>query len=111
MIKICVIGLGYVGLPICIRLSNFFNVIGFDIKKNRIKQLKNNKDYNSEYTAKELKNKKLFFSNKIEEIKNCNIYIICVPTPINSSKNPDLSFIENSFNTLSKIIKKNDLII
>lgn len=111
MIKICVIGLGYVGLPICIRLSNFFNVIGFDIKKNRIKQLKNNKDYNFEYTAKELKNKKLFFSNKIEQIKNCNIYIICVPTPINSSKSPDLSFIKNSFNMLSKIIKKNDLII
>ena len=111
MIKICIIGLGYVGLPICLKSSTKFQTVGFDTNSTRIKNLKNKFDQNNEYKKKDFINKKILFTDKILDIKNCNFYIICVPTPVNQKNQPNLVPIKNSFNTISKILKVNDIII
>ena len=111
MLKICVIGLGYVGLPICLKLAKNFKTVGFDINTKRINSLKNQIDLNHEFKRKDLKKKNLIFSKEIKDLNNCNFYIICVPTPITNSKLPDLRYIEASFKLLSKILKKGDIII
>ena len=111
MLKICVIGLGYVGLPICLKLAKNFNTVGFDINTKRINSLKNQIDLNHEFKRKDLKKKNLIFSKEIKDLNKCNFYIICVPTPITNSKLPDLRYIEESFKLLSKILKKGDIII
>ena len=111
MLKICVMGLGYVGLPICLELSKKHNTTGFDINKLRIANLKKNIDFNNEFKKKDFLNKKLIFTDKIEEIKNCNFYIICVPTPISKSKKPDLKYVKKCFDIISNILNKNDIIV
>ena len=111
MLKICVIGLGYVGLPICLKLAKNFKTVGFDINTKRINSLKNQIDLNHEFKKKDLKKKNLIFSKEIRDLDKCNFYIICVPTPITNSKLPDLRYIEASFKLLSKILKKGDIII
>ncbi len=111
MLKICVIGLGYVGLPICLKLAKDFKTIGYDINSKRIDYLKKGIDLNGEFKKKEIKKKNLIFSKKIEDINKCNFYIICVPTPITSTKKPDLRCIDKSFNLVSKILKKGDIIV
>ena len=111
MIKICIIGLGYVGLPICLKSSSKFQTIGFDTNSTRINNLKNKFDQNNEYKKKDFINKRILFTDKILDIKNCNFYIICVPTPVGKKNQPNLVPIKNSFNTISKVLKLNDIII
>ena len=111
MIKICIIGLGYVGLPLCLKISKKYKTVGFDINHERIKELNHKKDANKEFKVKEFNNKKIYFTSNVSEIRDCNFYIICVPTPVKSGKLPDLTPIKKSFETLSKIIKKNDIIV
>ena len=111
-IKPCVIGLGYVGLPVLVNLSKKFNPCGFDINKNRILNLKKNLDTTKEFTKKELKilrNAKL--TSKFNELKKCNFFIVCVPTPININKQPDLKALILACKTVSKVLKKNDIIV
>ena len=107
----CVIGLGYVGLPILINLSKKFKTIGYDINKQRIDDLKKGKDLFNEFRKKELKKNKINFTNSIDLIKKSNLFIITVPTPINKKKQPDLTHLKDVCNKLSKIIKKKDIII
>ena len=111
MINVCVIGLGYVGLPISINLSKKFKTIGYDINKQRIKDLKKGKDLFNEFTKKTLKKSKINFTDSINSIKRSNLFIITVPTPINKRKQPDLTHLKDVCNKLSKIIKKKDIII
>ena len=111
MLKICVMGLGYVGLPICLELSKKYSTTGFDINKIRVSNLKKKKDFNNEFKKQDFSNKKLIFTDKIEEIKNCNFYIICVPTPITKTKKPDLKYIKRCFDIISNILNKNDVIV
>ena len=111
MIKICVIGLGYVGLPVALSLSGKFNIIGFDTNKKRIKDLKKNFDSNGEFSKKNFLKKKINFTFKREEIKDCNFYIICLPTPVNKKKIPNLNPLMSSLKILAKKIKKKDIIV
>ena len=111
MVKIGVIGLGYVGLPICLNISKSFNTVGFDISQKRVSDLKKKNDYNNEFNKKDFLKKKILFSYKIDDLKNCNFYIICVPTPLKKNNIPDLSAVEKSFKMISKVIKKNDIIV
>lgn len=108
--KICIIGLGYVGLPLYIEFAKKFEVCGYDKNKNRISQLKKGFDINNEHNF-ELKPKKLNFYDDINDVKNFNTYIVTVPTPINKNKTPDLTYINLAFEELGNLIKKNDLII
>ncbi len=111
MVKIGVIGLGYVGLPICLNISKSFNTIGFDLNKKRIANLKKKNDYNNEFKKKDFLKKKILFSKKINDLKYCNFYIICVPTPLKKNNIPDLNSVEKSFRIISKVLKKNDIIV
>ena len=107
----CIIGLGYVGLPITLNLSNKFATYGFDISKKRIKNLKKKIDLNKEFNFKNFGNsKKIIFTNKIEHIKKCNFFILCIPTPIYENKTPDLRNLYDAIKTVSKILKKDDII-
>ena len=111
-IKPCIIGLGYVGLPLMFELSKKFLTKGYDIKKSRIQNLKKKNDETNSFSRKDfLKNKnRLFFTNNIEEIRNCNFYIVTVPTPLTKKNKPDLSYIKKSCLILSRILKKNDIV-
>ena len=94
-INICILGLGYVGLPLILNLSKRFNCVGFDIDQKRIKNLKANKDTNKEFSSYNFKNKKIKFTFEISEVKNCNFFIVCVPTPITKNKKPQSRFSTN----------------
>ncbi|MDA8933368.1 Vi polysaccharide biosynthesis UDP-N-acetylglucosamine C-6 dehydrogenase TviB [Candidatus Pelagibacter ubique] len=111
-LKLAIIGLGYVGLPLALEFSKKRKVIGFDIKEKRIKELKSGIDHNLEFTKSELqKLHQLSFTNKEEDLKSANCYIITVPTPIDKLKKPDLMPLLKSSEMIGKIIKKGDLII
>ena len=86
---ICIIGTGYVGLPLCIEFSKFFKVIGYDVQKERILSLKKNYDTNNEIGKNELKilkKNKVIFTDRISKDNNIDVFIITVPTPINKKK-------------------------
>ena len=107
----CVIGLGYVGLPVFLNISKRYKTIGFDINISRVKSLNQKKDVNNEFSKKDLKLKKnSFITSNEKEIRDCNFYIISVPTPINKNKLPDLKHVIKAFKTISKFIKKKDIV-
>ena len=89
---IAIVGLGYVGLPLAVEFGRKRNVIGFDINESRIKELKKGIDKTLETTDEELKDALyLRYSNNLEDLKECNIFIITVPTPIDKNKQRNLS--------------------
>lgn len=107
-----IVGLGYVGLPLAIEFGKKVNVLGYDNNKQRVSNLKKNKDSNFEIKKSAFKkSKKLKFTYNISELKNCNIFIITLPTPINKNKKPDLSILKKVLPKVSKIIKKNSIIV
>ena len=110
--KIALIGLGYVGLPLAVEFGKKFDVIGFDVSKERIDLLKKYEDPNLEISKKEfLESIYLNFSNIIDDIKDCNVYIVTVPTPIDDHKKPDLTELKKSSEMIGSILKKNDIVI
>ena len=93
--KIGVIGLGYVGLPLALSFGKKFNVIGYDTNSRRIDDLKKNIDSNKETKRSYfLQSKNISFSDNDTELKNCNIFIVTVPTPINYKNIPDLKILK-----------------
>ena len=111
-LQLAIIGLGYVGLPLALEFAKKRKVIGFDINKNRIEQLKSGKDKNLEFSKEELQDsKQLNFTNSVDDIKSANCYIVTVPTPIDEFKKPDLRPLFKASEIIGKIIKKGDLII
>ena len=112
--RICVIGLGYVGLPLCISfLKAKFTVYGLDKDKKKISVLKNKKSYISTVNDHLIKNnfKNFFPSNNFSIIKNSEIIIVCVPTPIKKNKKPNLKYVEDAVFQIKKYLKKNQIII
>ena len=97
---ICIIGLGYVGLPLAIEFAKKHSTIGFDVDSERISQLKRTIDLTGEIKSSELKKSLALFTSKKEEIRSCNTYIVTVPTPINISKQPDLTALKKSSETI-----------
>lgn len=110
--KIAVIGLGYVGLPLALEFAKKKNVIGFDLDKIRIDQLKSSLDKNLEISRKEFKNSNnIKFTNNKKDLKLANCFIITVPTPIDKFRKPDLKPILNASQIVGNSIKANDLVI
>ena len=112
--KICIIGLGYVGLPLATRFSlKGFDVLGFDINKTRIEDLKNSIDTNNDMGSSEIVNllEGCKLSSNEEDLKDRNIYIVTVPTPINEDKTPDLNPIIHSSELVGKYISKGSIVI
>tara|TARA_Y100001935_G_scaffold254549_1_gene263947 strand:+ start:3617 stop:4912 length:1296 start_codon:yes stop_codon:yes gene_type:complete len=109
--KIGIIGLGYVGLPLAIELSKKFNTTGFDINEGRVSDLLNGKDTTLEISKKILKETYLKFTNDVNDISNCDIYIITVPTPVDKNNNPNFSPLESATKTVSQILSKKNIVI
>lgn len=114
MDKICIVGLGYVGLPLAHAFSEKYEVVGFDINQPRIDELNNGFDktleLSDEQVKESLKNGMKFTLN-INDIKDANIYIVTVPTPIDKSNRPDLTPLVKSSQSVGKVLKKNDIVI
>ena len=112
MFKIGILGLGYVGLPLAIEFGKKYQVIGYDKKAKRINELKYNCDKNFDINEKEfLKSKKLNFTNNLNHLKSCNIFIVTVPTPVTKKNIPDLRYIRNACLDISQFLKKDDIVI
>lgn len=114
MDKICVIGLGYVGLPLAHAFSEKYKVIGFDISQWRIDELKKGHDRTLELNEDQVNQaiaNGMEFSLDLNDIKDCNIYIVTVPTPIDRHKKPDLTPLIKASETIGKVLKKDDIVI
>ena len=109
-LNICVVGCGYVGLPLINELSRYFEVIGYDNNKNKIKNLIKGLDITKQLDLKSIKNRTNIFTYNQRDIIKSNIYIICVPTPIDRKK-PDLSHIRKASQMVGKCLNKNDIVI
>jgi UDP-N-acetyl-D-galactosamine dehydrogenase len=112
--KICVIGLGYVGLPLAHAFSLKYNVVGLDIHQTRIDELNKTYDRTLELTESQLQeamDNNIKFTCDINDIKDCNIYIVTVPTPIDKNKKPDLLPLIKASRIIGKVLKKDDIVI
>jgi len=110
--KIAIVGLGYVGLPLAVEFGKIRPVVGFDINESRIRDLVNGFDSTLETTSQELKDAIfLNFTSDLERIRESQIFIVTVPTPIDRHKKPDLTPLQNSSKALGNILKKGDIVI
>lgn len=111
-VKIAIIGLGYVGLPLAAEFGKIRQVVGFDVNHKRILELKEGIDVNLETTEEELRDARhLTFTSSIDEIRECNFYIITVPTPINDYKQPELTPLIRASETVGKVLKPGDIVV
>jgi len=111
-VKIGVVGLGYVGLPLAVELAKYFPCLGFDIKSERVAELKSGVDHTLEVTKEELAAaKNLSYSNQASDLAACNFYIVTVPTPIDIHKRPDLTPLVKASEMLGKVLKQNDIVV
>ena len=114
MTKICIIGLGYVGLPLAHAFSSKYKVVGLDIYQTRIDELNKAYDRTLELDKSQLQealDNDIKFTCNTEDIKDCNIYIVTVPTPIDKNKRPDLTPLIKASETIGKVLKKDDIVI
>jgi UDP-N-acetyl-D-galactosamine dehydrogenase len=110
--RIAVIGLGYVGLPLAVEFGKKFSTLGFDLKQHRIKELCSGIDSTREVETDELREAVLLtFSDDIASLKNCNHYIIAVPTPIDQSKRPDLTPLKSASAMVGKYLAEGDIVV
>ncbi|WP_256010050.1 Vi polysaccharide biosynthesis UDP-N-acetylglucosamine C-6 dehydrogenase TviB [Desertivirga xinjiangensis] len=119
-VKIAVVGLGYVGLPLAVEFSKRYKVFGFDIHSERVEQLKSGHDHTLEVSEADLKDvitqdctepTGLFCTSDAELLKQCNVYIITVPTPVDKNKRPDLIPLFKASTTVGKVLKKGDIVV
>lgn len=112
MDKIGIIGLGYVGLPLAVEFGKVLDVVGFDINRKRIAELKDGTDRTREVDAAELKEAKhLSYSDNTSDLRDVNYFIVTVPTPVDDSKKPDLSPLIGASKTVGSVLKKGDIVI
>ena len=112
--KIAIIGLGYVGLPLAHAFSYKYDVVGFDVSRGRIEELNNGIDSTLELSSIQVKDailNNIIFTNIVDEIKDCNVYIVTVPTPINENNKPDLSSLIKASESVGSVLKKGDIVI
>ncbi|GAB3508473.1 nucleotide sugar dehydrogenase [Emticicia fontis] len=111
-VQITVIGLGYVGLPLAIEFGKKYSTVGFDINQQRMDELKKGHDRTREVEKSQFaESVHLSFSSNIEDIRNSNIYIVTVPTPIDNFKKPDLKPLLSATKTVGTVLKKGDIVI
>ena len=109
--KIAVVGLGYVGLPLAVHLSRHFEVVGYDLKPERIRELKNGKDRTLEITENDLANARIFFTSDPSELSHCRLIIVAVPTPIDAYRIPDLSPLRGASGAVGKFMKPGTCVV
>ncbi|PCI47933.1 MAG: UDP-N-acetyl-D-galactosamine dehydrogenase [Alphaproteobacteria bacterium] len=109
--RIVVVGLGYVGLPLAVAMAKKFNVIGFDISRERIKELKDGFDRTDEVNREKLEASTIALSTEPEDIKDAAVYIVTVPTPVNEDNSPDLGPVRSSCELLGPLLSKGTIVI
>lgn len=111
--KICIIGLGYVGLPLAAAFATKYDVVGFDINEVRVAELQAGYDATLELESYQLEavKERLQYSTQLDDIRDCNIYIVTVPTPIDSSNRPDLTPLQKSSESVGKVLSKDNIVI
>lgn len=112
--KIAVIGLGYVGLPLAAAFSEKYEVTGFDVNAARIEELKSGYDRTLELSAEQMKKaieNGMKFSLNLDDIRDCNFFIVTVPTPIDKNKRPDLTPVVKATQSVAKVLKKGDIVV
>jgi len=110
--KVCVIGLGYVGLPLAVESGKKYPTIGFDINKGRINELRSGIDNTLEVDSKELAEASLLtYTDNLEDTKDCNFYIVTVPTPVDQNKKPDLTPLIKASKAVGSVLKQGDYVI
>ncbi|MFM9943559.1 MAG: nucleotide sugar dehydrogenase [Hyphomicrobiaceae bacterium] len=111
-VRIGIIGLGYVGLPLAAYMARYFPVVGFDIKADRVKDLRRGIDTTREVTDDEFREAKgLSFTCDAADLKACNFFIVTVPTPIDAAKRPDLTPLEGASRTVGGVLKRGDVVV
>ncbi|AJF80030.1 Vi polysaccharide biosynthesis UDP-N-acetylglucosamine C-6 dehydrogenase TviB [Acinetobacter baumannii] len=111
-LRIAIIGLGYVGLPLAVEFGKKVPVVGFDIYQKRISELKSGQDHTLEVSPEELKQAaQLSYTTNLEDLKDCNFFIVTVPTPIDNYKQPDLTPLVKASTSIGKILKKGDIVV
>lgn len=114
IVRICVVGLGYVGLPLATAFSSRFRVKGFDISGARIGELRSGFDRTLELSTEQLQTaigNGLEFTSDLDEIKSCNFFIVTVPTPVDEYKSPDLRPLIAASETIGRVLKKGDIVV
>ena len=111
-LKIAIIGLGYVGLPLAVEFGKQVPVVGFDIHQKRIDELKSGQDHTLEVSPEELKQSThLTYTANLEDLKDCNFFIVTVPTPIDEYKQPDLTPLVKASQSIGKVLKDGDIVV
>ncbi|MEB6677078.1 Vi polysaccharide biosynthesis UDP-N-acetylglucosamine C-6 dehydrogenase TviB [Acinetobacter haemolyticus] len=111
-LKIAIIGLGYVGLPLAVEFGKKVSVVGFDIHQKRVDELKSGQDHTLEVSSEELKQAShLSYTANLDDLKECNFFIVTVPTPVDEVNRPDLTPLRKASETLGKVIKKGDIVV
>jgi UDP-N-acetyl-D-galactosamine dehydrogenase len=110
---LCIVGLGYVGLPLAAAFASKYEVVGFDVNATRVRELSEGKDRTGELTAEALRAVAGSFrcSSSLDDIRGCTVYIVTVPTPVDEHKNPDLTPLRRASETVGKVLKKGDLVV
>ncbi len=111
MHTLCIIGLGYVGLPIALEFARKYKVIGFDINSERVKLMRQGIDPSNEMDKSEFEGCDIYFTDDIEEIKEASFFVVAVPTPIDEHKYPDLKPLTAACKTVGKVLKKGDYVV
>ena len=106
-----VVGMGYVGLPLAIEIAKKYKVIGYDIDANRINSLRKGIDIKNQISQTEIRKVDINYSLKSDSLKECNFYIVTVPTPLKDHKIPDFTFLKRASKTISKYLKKEDIVV
>ena len=111
-LKVGIVGLGYVGLPLAVEFGKRFQTVGFDIKPERVDDLRRGVDTTLEVDAVELAEaEKLSYTTDLADLRPCRVYIVTVPTPIDDYKRPDLTPLEKSSEAIGKVLKKGDVVV
>lgn len=111
-IKLCVIGLGYVGLPLAVEFGKKYSTTGFDLSVGRVEELRRGTDSTLEVSDEELRaTEQLVFTTNRDEITDCDVYVVAVPTPIDAAKRPDLSPLEGASRTVAEVLQPGDVVI
>jgi len=109
--SIAIIGLGYVGLPLALELARHFKVVGFDIKQDRVDKMRQHIDPSHEIESKIFQGADIYFTSKLEDLKQCTFFIVAVPTPVDEHKVPDLKPLLSASEIIGKVLKKGDYVV
>ena len=109
--RIAVIGLGYVGLPLAVEFAKKYPVVGYDISTPRIQELRQGKDSSLEVEPEELAKVSMTYTDALDDIRDCNVYIVTVPTPIDEYKSPDLRPLISASRAVGQIIGRGDVVV